>query len=99
MVLGDDLTYGDLTGGEVADVEGSPRVVRVDTEHDVLGPAWRQLVLGFGSPRPLPSIALSLAAVAAPSYRLDGGPSFRGGQFLGVGSGKRASCGRNGVEW
>ena len=46
----DDLTHGDLAGGEVADVEGSPRVVSVDAEHDALVPAWRQLVLGFGSP-------------------------------------------------
>ena len=43
----DSLTRGDLAGGEV---EGSTRVVGVDVEYDVLGPAWRQLVLGFGSP-------------------------------------------------
>ena len=47
----DGPTHGDLAGGEVADAEGSPRVVSVDTEHDVLGPAWRQLVRGFGSPQ------------------------------------------------
>ena len=45
------LTYGDLADGEVADAKGSPRVVSVDAEHDALGPAWRQLVLEFGSPR------------------------------------------------
>ena len=47
----DALTHGDLVGGEVADAEGSPRIVSVDAEHDVHGPAWRQLVLGFGSPQ------------------------------------------------
>ena len=45
------LTYDDLVGGEVADAEGLSRVVSVDVEHDALGPAWRQLVLGFGSPQ------------------------------------------------
>ena len=47
----DDLTYGDLAGGELADAEGSPWVVSVDTEHDALGPAWRQLELGCRSPQ------------------------------------------------
>ena len=37
----DGLTHCDLAGGEVADAEGFPRVVRVDAEHEVLGPAWR----------------------------------------------------------
>ena len=46
----DGLTHDDLAGGKVADVEGSPRVVTVNAEHDVLGPTWPQLVLGFGSP-------------------------------------------------
>ena len=46
----DGLTHDDLAGGEIADAEGSPRVVSVDAEH-ALGPAWRQLVLGFGSPQ------------------------------------------------
>ena len=41
----------DLAGGEGADAEGSPRVASVDAEHDALCPAWRQLVLGFGSPQ------------------------------------------------
>ena len=68
------LTYDDLAGGEVADAEDSSRVVSVDVEHDALGPAWRQLVLGFWSPWLSPSIALPLAAFAAPSYRRDGGP-------------------------
>ena len=45
------LTHDDLAGGEVADAEGSPRVVSVDAEYDALGPAWRQLVLGFESPQ------------------------------------------------
>ena len=45
----DGLTHDDLAGGEVADAEGSSPVVSVDDEHDALGPAWRQLVLGFGS--------------------------------------------------
>ena len=45
----DGLTHDDLAGGKVADVKGSLWVV--DAEHDALGPAWRQLVLGFGSPR------------------------------------------------
>ena len=44
----DGLTHDDLVGGEVADAEGSSRVV---AEHDALGPAWRQLVLGSGSPQ------------------------------------------------
>ena len=47
----DGLMHDDLNGGEVADVEGSLRVVSVDAEHDALGLAWRQLVLGFGSPQ------------------------------------------------
>ena len=47
----DGLTHGDLIGGEVADAVGSPRVVRIDADHDALGPAWRQRVLGFGSPQ------------------------------------------------
>ena len=47
----DGLTHDDLAGGEVADAEGSSRLVSVDVEHDALGPAWRQLVLGFGSPQ------------------------------------------------
>ena len=46
----DGLTRGDLAGGEVADAEGS-RVVSVNAEHDALGPAWRQLVLGFRLPQ------------------------------------------------
>ena len=95
----DGLAHDDLAGGEVADAEGSPRVVGVDVEHDALGPTWRQLVLGFWSPWPSPSIALSLATSAAHSYRRDGGPWFRGSQFLGVGSEKRVSCGRNEIEW
>ena len=44
------LTHDDLAGGEVADAEDSP-VVSVDAEYDALGPAWRQLVLGFESPQ------------------------------------------------
>ena len=68
------LTHDDLAGGEVADAEGSSRVVSVDVEHDALGPAWRQLGLGFCSPWLSPSIALPFAAFAAPSYRRDGGP-------------------------
>ena len=47
----DSLTHDDLAGGEVTDAEGSSRVVIVDAEHGALGPAWRQLVLGFGSPQ------------------------------------------------
>ena len=35
----DGLTHGDLAGGKITDAEGSPRVVRVDAEHDALGPA------------------------------------------------------------
>ena len=46
----DGLTHDDLAGGEVTNAECSPRVVSVDAEHDALGPAWRQLVLGFRSP-------------------------------------------------
>ena len=45
------LMHDDLAGGEVADAEGSSRVVSVGAEHDALGLAWRQLVLGFGSPQ------------------------------------------------
>ena len=45
------LTHDDLAGGEVADAEGSPRVVSVDAEYDALGPAWRQLMLRFESPQ------------------------------------------------
>ena len=47
----DGLTHDDLAGGEVADAEGSPRVVSVGADHDSLGSAWRQLMLGFGSPQ------------------------------------------------
>ena len=47
----DGLTHDDLAGGEVADAEGSSRVVSVDAEHDTLGPVWRQLVLGVESPQ------------------------------------------------
>ena len=47
----DGLTHDELVGGEVADAEGSLRVVNVDAKHDALGPAWRQLVLKFGSPQ------------------------------------------------
>ena len=43
------LTHDDLAGGEVADAEYSSWVVSIGAEHDALGPAWRQLVLGFGS--------------------------------------------------
>ena len=68
------LTHDDLAGGAVADAEGSSRVLSASAEHDALGPAWRQLVLGFWSPWPSPSIALSLAAFATPSYRRDDGP-------------------------
>ena len=45
------LTHDDLASGEVAGAEGSSRVVSVGAEHDALGPAWRQLVLGFESPQ------------------------------------------------
>ena len=68
------LTHDDLAGDEVADAKGSSRVVSVDVEHDALGLAWRQLVLGIWSPSLSLSIALPLAVVAAPSYRRDGGP-------------------------
>ena len=68
------LTHDDLAGGEVAVAEGSSRVVSVDAEHDALGPAWRQLVLGFCSPWLSPLITLPLAAFATPSYQRDGGP-------------------------
>ena len=47
----DGLTHDDLAGGEVADGEGLSLIVSVDAEHDALGPAWRQLVLGFWAPR------------------------------------------------
>ena len=68
------LTHDDLASGEVADAKDSSRVVSVDVEQDALGPAWCRLMLGVWSPWPSPSIALSLAAFAAPSYRRDGGP-------------------------
>ena len=45
------LTHDDLAGGEVTDTEGSSQVVSVDAEYHALGPAWLQLVLGFGSPK------------------------------------------------
>ena len=60
------LTHGDLACGEVADAEGSSRVVRVDVEHDALGSAWRELVLWFCLLWLSPSIAMPLAAFAAP---------------------------------
>ena len=47
----DGLTHDDLAGCEVAKAEGLPGVVSTDAEHDALGLAWRQLVLGFGSPQ------------------------------------------------
>ena len=47
----DGLTRDDLAGGEVADAEGSPRVVSVDAERDTLDPAWRQLALELGHHR------------------------------------------------
>ena len=47
----DGLRHDDSAGGEVADAEGSPRVVSDGTEPDALSPAWRQLVLWFGSPQ------------------------------------------------
>ena len=47
----DGLMHGDLADDDVMDAKGSPWVVSVDAEHDALGPAWRQLVLGFGSPQ------------------------------------------------
>ena len=47
----DGLTHDDLAGGEVVDAEGSSRVVDVDAEYDALGPAWRQLVIGFELPQ------------------------------------------------
>ena len=50
-MLYDGLTQGDLTGGEITDAEGSPRVVSVDAEHDALGPAWRQFVVEFRPPQ------------------------------------------------
>ena len=68
------LMHDDLAGVEVADAEGSSRVVSVDGEHGVLGPTRHQLVLGFCPPWLSPSIALPLAAFAAPSNRCDGGP-------------------------
>ena len=68
------LTHDDLADGGFADTYGSSRVASVDVEHDALGPAWCQLVLGFCSPWLSPSIALLLAAFAAPLYRCDGGP-------------------------
>ena len=70
----DDLTHDDLGGGEVANAEGSSRIVSGDVEHDTLDPAWRQLVLGVWSPWPSLSIALLFAVFDAPSYRRDGGP-------------------------
>ena len=45
------LTHDDLAGGEVADAQGSLRVVGVNAEYIALGPASRQLVLGFGWPQ------------------------------------------------
>ena len=45
------MTQDDLASGEDADAEGSSPVVSVGAEHDALGPAWRQLVLEFGSPQ------------------------------------------------
>ena len=45
------MTHDDFAGGDVADAEGSSRVVSGDAEHDAIGPAWRQLGLGFGSPQ------------------------------------------------
>ena len=45
----DGLTHDDLADSEVADAEGSPRVVSVDVEYHALGPTWCQLVLGFAS--------------------------------------------------
>ena len=68
------LTHDDLAGGEVAGAEGSSRVISVGAEQVALSPAWRQLVPGFWSPWLSSSIALPLAAFAAPSYRRDGGP-------------------------
>ena len=68
------LTHDDLAGGEVANAEGSSRLLDVDVERDLLGPAWRQPVLGFCLPWLSPSIALPLTAFAAPSYRRDGEP-------------------------
>ena len=47
----DGLTQDDLGGGEVANAEGSSRVVSVDAKHDALGPVWPQLVFGFGLPQ------------------------------------------------
>ena len=47
----DGLIHDDFAGGEVAEAEGLPRVVSVNAEHDALGRAWRQLVLGFGWPQ------------------------------------------------
>ena len=47
----DGRTHDNLARGEVADAEGSSRVVNIYVEHDALGPAWRQLVHGFGSPQ------------------------------------------------
>ena len=43
--------HDDFVGSEVADAEVSARVVGVGAEHDALGPAWRQVVLGFESPQ------------------------------------------------
>ena len=67
------LTQDDMVGGEVADAEGSSRVVSVNVEYDALGLAWRQPVVGFWSPWLSLSTALPLAAFAASSYRRDGG--------------------------
>ena len=47
----DGLTHDDLAGGQVADAEGSSRVVSVHSEHDALVLAWRRLVFGFESPQ------------------------------------------------
>ena len=68
------LKHDHMAGGEVADAEGSLQVASVDVKHYALGPAWRQLVLGFCSPWLLLSIAPPLAAFATPSYRRDGEP-------------------------
>ena len=65
----DGLTHGDLDGGEVADAEGSSRVVSFDAEHDALGPAWRQIVLGFGLPQVSDGSKRDLLPAAIPRRR------------------------------